>query len=249
MRQICQWFDDIYFNSDWNIGCEFESHCAIEGPCRERTTANVWCRVWKSTLKNPTKCLLNGRSTINLFFRPPVHLQICLRIYIIRQYKCKIKMNHSYIHATGIAILGLIQWMRKILKSDNFFPPTTSENTVRKNKHMNEHYITVFRQCGRQGKSNMCIPWAWYSIHVTEAHIPHTRTVEHMINCILLQTYSRFTNFAFKPSSRFTYFNAYASRKQTSKFELCKEVSFMDEVYGFCSPVVSFDNNADLKNM
>ena len=51
-------------------------------------------------------------------------------------------------HATDIAILGLIQWMWKILKSDNFFQPTTSENTVRKNKHMNEPYITVLRRYG-----------------------------------------------------------------------------------------------------
>ena len=49
------------------------------------------------------------------------------------------------IHATDIAILGVIQWMWKILKSDNFFQPTTctSENTVRRNKHMDEPYITV----------------------------------------------------------------------------------------------------------
>ena len=58
-------------------------------------------------------------------------------------------------HATDIAILGFIQWMWKILKSDNFFRPTTSENTVRKNKHIYEPYITVLRPCGRQGKSNM----------------------------------------------------------------------------------------------
>ena len=69
-----------------------------------------------------------------------------------------------------------------------------------------------------------------------------------MINCILSQTYSRFTNFAFKPSSRFTYLHAYANRKQTSKFELCKEVNFMDEIYGLCSSVVSFEYHADLKN-
>ena len=61
-------------------------------------------------------------------------------------------------HATNIAILDLIQWMWKILQSDNFFQPTTSENAVRKNKHMNEPYITVFRRYGRQGKSNMYIP-------------------------------------------------------------------------------------------
>ena len=68
-----------------------------------------------------------------------------------------------------------------------------------------------------------------------------------MINCILSQTYSRFTNFAFKPTSRFTYSNAYANRKQTSKFELCKEVNFMEEVYGLCSAVVSFEYYAGLK--
>ena len=52
-----------------------------------------------------------------------------------------------------------------------------------------------------------------------------------MINCILSQTYSRFTNFAFKPISRFTYLHAYANMKQTSEFELCKEVNLMDEIY------------------
>ena len=141
--------------------------------------------------------------------------------------------------------------MWKIPKSDNFFQQTTSENTMRKNKHMYEPYITVLRRLygGWQGKSNMCIPWAWYSIHVTEAHIPHTITVEHMIYCILSQTYSRFTNFAFKPSSRFTYLHAYANRKQTSQFELCIEVNFMDEIYELCSSVVSFEHYADLKNM
>ena len=72
-------------------------------------------------------------------------------------------------------------------------------------------------------------------------------TVQHMINCILSQTNSRFTNFAFKPSSRFTYSHAYAYRKQTSKFELCKEVNFMDKIYGLCSSVVSFEYYADLK--
>ena len=88
-----------------------------------------------------------------------------------------------------------------------------------------------------------------FNTYVTEAHIQHTITVEHMINCILSQTYSRFTNVALKPSSRFTYLNAYANRKHTSKFELCKEVNFMDEVYGLCSSVVSFEYYADLKNM
>ena len=43
--------------------------------------------------------------------------------------------------------------------------------------------------------------------------------------------YSRFTNFAFKPSSRFAYLHACDNRKQTSKFELCKEVNLMDEIY------------------
>ena len=68
-----------------------------------------------------------------------------------------------------------------------------------------------------------------------------------MTNCILPQTYSRFTNFAFKPSSRFTYLHAYAKKKKTSKFELCKEVNFIDEIYGLCSSVASFEYNADLK--
>ena len=54
--------------------------------------------------------------------------------------------------------ITLIQWVWKILKSDNFFQPTTSEITVRKNKHMYEPLITVFRRYGWQGKSNMCIP-------------------------------------------------------------------------------------------
>ena len=70
-----------------------------------------------------------------------------------------------------------------------------------------------------------------------------------MINCILSQTYSRFTNLAFKPSSRFTYLYAYANGKQTSNFELCKEENVMDEIYGLCSSLVSFEYNADLKKI
>ena len=50
-------------------------------------------------------------------------------------------------HATDIAILGLIQWIWKIPKSDNLFQPTTSENTVRKNKH--NHEWTIYDMDGK----------------------------------------------------------------------------------------------------
>ena len=116
--------------------------------CRGSTTAIVCCRGWNSTLKNTTKCLWNGRSTVNLFLQT-AYTSIAMPSHIYKQCILLGNINAKLkwiivAHATDIAILGLIQWTWKILKSDNFVQPTTSKNTVRKNKHMHESYISQF---------------------------------------------------------------------------------------------------------
>ena len=92
-------------------------------------------------------------------------------VYSIRHKKCKIKI-FIVTHATDIAIFGLIQRMWKVLKRDNFFQQTTSEITVRKNKHMNEPYITVLDDM--DGKVNLtCVFPELYIHYMSPRHTFH----------------------------------------------------------------------------
>ena len=52
-------------------------------------------------------------------------------------------MNHSYT-SNGYRDIGLNTMDMENTKEWQFLSTNTSENTVRKNKHMNEPYITVF---------------------------------------------------------------------------------------------------------